>query len=249
VSRLQELNAVGDAIHGYLACVSYADAMMGRVLDALEASPYADNTVVVFWSDHGYHLGEKGDWGKHTLWQRTSRVPFIWAGPGVARGARPDGTVSLIDMYPTLVELCGLPKPRQELEGVSLAKVLADPASARDRDVFLPHMVRGEYAVINRDWRYIRYGEDGEELYDLRRDPNEWTNLANSGEHEAVKERMRRVAPQTFAPPGVSLNPKKDLVVEGDTFRWERGKGNFTPAPKLLPSSNAEPAEQERDEK
>ena len=98
------MGAWKDALHGYLACTSYADAMVGRILDALEASPYADNTIVVLWSDHGYHLGEKGQWGKHTLWERTSNVPFVWAGPGVAKGARTDVTVSLIDIYPTLVE-------------------------------------------------------------------------------------------------------------------------------------------------
>ena len=114
--RLEELDAVEDAILGYLACISSADAMMGRVLDALEASLYADNTIVVLWSDHGYHHGEKGDWGKHTLWERTSNVPFIWAGPGVAEGKKTDVTVSLIDMYPTLGEMCGLPEPAQALE-------------------------------------------------------------------------------------------------------------------------------------
>ena len=234
-NKLEGLNAVGDAIHGYLACISYADAMMGRVLDALEASPYADNTVVVLWSDHGYHHGEKGDWGKHTLWERTSNVPFIWAGPGVAKGRKSDVTVSLIDMYPTLVDLCGLPKPRQKLEGQSLAKTLVDPASAEDRNVFLPHMNPGEYAVINRDWRYIRYGEDGEELYDLQADPNEWHNLAASPEHAARKAELRSFAPATFAEPAQNLNARKDLVVDGETFRWEKGKGNYTPSPKHLP--------------
>ena len=83
-----KMGRVDDAIHGYLACISYADAMLGRVLDALAVPvPYADNTIVVLWSDHGYHHGEKGQWGKHTLWERTSNVPFIWAGPGVAEGA------------------------------------------------------------------------------------------------------------------------------------------------------------------
>ena len=141
--RLEELDAVEDAIHGYLACISYADAMIGRVLDALDASPYADNTIVVLWSDHGYHHGEKGDWGKHTLWERTSNVPFIWAGPGIAKGAVTDVSVSLIDMYPTFVELCGLPQPPHRLEGVSIAATLRDPAKAKDRDVFLPHMEPG----------------------------------------------------------------------------------------------------------
>ncbi len=221
--RLESLDAVDDAIHGYLACISYADAMMGRVLDALAASPYANNTIVVFWSDHGYHHGEKGDWGKHTLWERTSNVPFIWAGPGVAQGAKTDATVSLIDMYPTLVDLCELPSPQQKLEGQSLAKTLSEPESAKDRNVYLPHMETGEFAIINRDWRYIRYGDDGEELYDLQSDPNEWNNLANDTAQTDRKQHLRQFAPTEFAKPAERLNARRDLVIEGDTFRWEKG--------------------------
>ncbi len=219
--KLEALDAVDDAIHGYLACMSYADAMMGRVLDALEASPYADNTIVVLWSDHGYHHGEKGHWGKHSLWERTSNVPFIWAGPGVAKGVKTDVTVSLIDMYPTFMEMCGLPKPVQSIEGTSIAATLSDPGSAEDRSVFLPYLGPNEYAIINRDWRYIRYGEDGEELYNLKEDPNEWENLASNPELEGLKAQMRALAPETFAEPGTKLNVRRDLVTEGETFRWE----------------------------
>lgn len=237
--KLVAIDAVDDAIHGYLACMSYADAMMGRVLDALKSSPYADNTIVVFWSDHGYHHGEKGNWGKHTLWERTSNVPFIWAGPGVAEEQKCDVTVSLIDMYPTLVDLCELPHPSQPLEGTSLAETLADPVTAKDRDVFLPYMIPGEYAVINRDWRYIRYGEDGEELYNVRQDPNEWNNLASVSQYEDVMAKLRKVAPNTFEEPEPKLNARKDLVVEGETFRWEKGKGNYVSTPKYLPYTDA----------
>ncbi len=233
--KLEDLGAVDDAIHGYLACISYADAMMGRVLDALESSLYADNTIVVLWSDHGYHHGEKGDWGKHTLWERTSNVPFIWAGPGVAQGKKSDVTVSLIDMYPTLVDLCGMPTPDQHLEGESLAETLADPTSAQDRNIFLPHMNPGEYAVINRDWRYIRYGEDGEELYDLQNDPNEWYNLATNPDYTSKKEELRQYAPLTFVEPVQNLNPRRDLVIEGESYHWEKGEGNYSPTPKYLP--------------
>lgn len=236
--KLVAMGAVEDAIHGYLACISYADAMMGRVLDALEASPYAENTIVVFWSDHGYHHGEKGDWGKHTLWERTSNVPFIWAGPGVAKGTKTDITVSLIDMYPTLVEMCSLKKPHQPLEGESLASTLNNPSAATDRNVYLPHVNPGEYAIINRDWRYIRYGEDGEELYDLHQDPNEWNNLATDEKYSDLKAELRKSAPVAFAQPEPSLNPRKDLVIQGETFRWEQGKGNYTPQPKYLPYSS-----------
>lgn len=233
--KLEKLDAVDEAIHGYLACISYADAMMGRVLDALAASPYADNTIVVLWSDHGYHHGEKGDWGKHTLWERTSNVPFLWAGPGIAQGEKSDVTVSLIDVYPTFVELCDLAPPQQKLEGQSLAATLAKPSDAKDRNVFLPHMNPGEYAVINRDWRYIRYGDDGEELYDLKKDPNEWYNLANDSGLQHIKDEMQSYAPKVFAEPGTKLNLRKDLRVEDGKFRWEKGKGNSVPTPKYLP--------------
>ncbi len=240
--RLESLDAVDDAIHGYLACMSYADAMMGRVLDALKVSPHADNTIVVFWSDHGYHHGEKGNWGKHTLWERTSNIPFIWAGPGIAQGAKTDVTASLIDMYPTLVEMCGLSNPLQSLEGQSLANTLADPASAIDRDVFLPHMEPGEYAIINRDWRYIRYGEDGEELYDLKKDPNEWTNLASQRAYDDLKNKMRQSAPAKFAKPAEKLVSRRDLVIEGESFRWEKDANAKARAGKRRPTNQSKPA-------
>lgn len=219
--RLVELDAVEDAIHGYLACISYADSLVGRILSALEKSPYADNTIVVLWSDHGYHHGEKGDWGKHTLWERTSNVPFLWSGPGVVKGATVSSTVSLIDMYPTFVDLCGLPATDHRLEGRSLARALADPAKAADRNVLLPHMNRGAYAIINERWRYIRYSDGSEELYDVRADPNEWKNLAADETHRATKENLRAAAPKSFAPEGSPRKSRK-LVLKGETFRWEQ---------------------------
>lgn len=221
-NRLVELGAVEDAIHGYLASISYADAMLGRVLAALDQSPHRDNTVVVLWSDHGYHHGEKGDWGKHTLWERTSNVPLIWAGPGVAKGEEVSATASLIDMYPTLVEMCGL-KAVDGLEGESLAGALKDPASATDRNVLLPYLQPGGYAVINEKWRYIHYADGGEELYDVAKDWHEWKNLAApenlTPEFKRVKDKMRAWAPQTFAAPGTQKKGR-DLVSEGDGFEW-----------------------------
>ena len=233
--KLEALGALEEAIRGYLACISYADAMIGRVLDALEASPYADNTIVVLWSDHGYHHGEKGDWGKHTLWERTSNVPFIWAGPGIVQGKKSEVTVSLIDMYPTFVEQCNLEPPRQHLEGQSLAKTLADPDSGKDRNVLLPYLEPGEYAVINRQWRYIRYGDDGEELYDVQADPHEWVNLAHDTGYADRMRELRRAAPQTFAAPEPKLNVAKDLFLQGDSFVWKKGHGNAGSRPPYLP--------------
>jgi arylsulfatase A-like enzyme len=219
--RLVELGAVKEALHGYLACMSYADAQIGRVLDALDASTYAKDTMVVLWSDHGYHHGEKGDWGKHTLWERTSNVPFVWAGPGVARGATSDVTVSLIDMYPTFVELCDLPKTPHKLEGTSIAQTLAKPAGAKDRDVYLPHMFPESYAIMNKQWRYIRYKDGTEELYDVQKDPNEWNNLAEQAKYADLKKRLAAEAPKTFAQPSPKRK-KRDLILKGETFHWKK---------------------------
>ena len=217
--RLVELGVYEDAMVGYLACVSYADAMLGRVLDALDNSEHAEDTIIVLWSDHGYHLGEKGQWGKHTLWQRTSNVPFIVAGGPVAKNQKVDATVSLIDLYPTFADLCGLKRP-DRLDGISIAKTLRDPASAKDRSVLLPHMERGAYAIINRDWRYIRYKDGTEELYNLSKDPNEWLNLAGKPAFAEIKQRHADLAPKTFAADATDHKSLR-LVTNGDEFRWE----------------------------
>ena len=220
--RLVELGAIEQAIHGYLASVSYADAMLGRVMKALRQSSYADNTVVVLWSDHGFHHGEKGDWGKHTLWERTSNVPFIWSGPGVASGKTIDATVSLIDMYPTFVEMCNLPAV-EGLEGASLNGMLRTPSKATDRNVFLPYLDPGGYAIINQKWRYIHYSDGTEELYDVEADPHEWHNLAGDVKLAAVKQKLKASAPKLFAPVGISKNRLR-LITEGETYRWELKK-------------------------
>jgi len=222
--ELESMGALKDALQAYLASISFGDAMLGRLLDALEASNYMDNTIVLFWSDQGFHHGEKGHWGKHTLWQRTSQVPFIWAGPGITRGANVDTTVSLIDIYPTLVELCNLPvRVDRRFDGISLVPTLQNPSVAEDRDVFLPHADRGDYAVINSNWRYIRYDEGTEELYNVREDPHEWTNLADDRKYEPIKQTMKQSAPRIFAPSATSQKSLK-LVVTGDTFHWEPKK-------------------------
>ena len=180
--RLVELDAVDDAIHGYLACISYADAMIGRDPRRPRGRvPMPTTRSSCFWSDHGYHHGEKGDWGKHTLWERTSNVPFIWAGPGIAKGAVTDATVSLIDMYPDLrrtVRPAGAAAPA----GGSIDR--RNPRAIRqvrkDRDVYLPYMEPGEYAIINRDWRYIHYADGTEELYDVQAIPTSGTTSRRS---------------------------------------------------------------------
>lgn len=186
-------------VHAYLASVSFADAMLGRVLDALDASGKADNTVIVLWSDHGWHLGEKGITGKNTLWEPSTRVPLIFAGPGVAAGAKCGRPAELLDVYPTLVELCGLP-PRDGLEGLSLVPQLEDTAAPRDRPAITTHGP-GNHGVRSERWRYLRYADGSEEFYDLAADPNEWTNLAADPAHADVKRDLAEWLPATDAKP------------------------------------------------
>jgi arylsulfatase A-like enzyme len=218
-AELEKYGALKDALHGYLASISFADAMLGRLLDALESSSYSDNTIVVFWSDQGFHHGEKGHWGKHTLWQRTTQVPFIWAGKGIAKNAKVETPVSLIDIYPSLVELCNL-QVDTRMEGVSLVSDLQNPSS-KERNVFIPHADRNSYAVVNSKWRYIYYYDGSEELYNLEKDPNEWDNLIGDEKYNGVIKNLKKSAPVVFAP---AATPRNDLelIVEGDSFRWEK---------------------------
>jgi len=185
----------------YLACISWADYNIGRVLDALEASPYADNTIVIVWSDHGYALGEKKHFRKFALWEETTRVPFIiWdtREKQEVTGRKVKDAVSLINIYRTLAELCGFKAP-EYVEGFSLVPQLKDPS----RPVPAPAICtwgRGNYTVRDRNWRYTRYYDGGEELYFHSADPDEWTNLANNPEYAAVKKRLAAYLPKNEAP-------------------------------------------------
>ncbi|MDX1984404.1 MAG: sulfatase [Bryobacteraceae bacterium] len=187
-----------EAVRAYLACVSFADHLIGQLVASLDASPYARNTVLVFWSDNGWHLGEKQHWHKSTLWERSTHVPLIIAAPGMRNaGTARTQAVSLLDLYPTLVELCGLPRnPR--LEGESLAALLKNPKAKHSPAVstFEP----GNHSVRTERWRYIRYRDGGEELYDRQTDPNEWKNLASLAEHAGLKRDLAKWIPKTSAP-------------------------------------------------
>jgi arylsulfatase A-like enzyme len=176
------------------------DAQIGRMLDALDAGPHAENTVIVVWGDHGWHLGEKQHWGKWTGWQRSTRVPLIVAparsmpADAARRDAKCAEPVSLLDLYPTLVEMCGLPA-REGLSGRSLAPLLRDPTQATGRAV-LTTFDAGNYSVMGTRWHYIRYADDSEEFYDLQADPNEWTNLASDSKHAATMREMAALIPK-----------------------------------------------------
>ena len=187
------------AVQAYLASCAFADAMVGRPIDALRESPAADNTVVVLWSDHGWHLGEKLKWRKFTLWEEATRVPLIITGPSVPNPGVCTRAVSLLDIYPTLTEICGLP-PNEAVEGRSLAKLLADPQAEKKRSA-ITTWGRGNHSIRTERWRYTRYKKGAEELYDHEADPNEWTNLAGDEEHAKV---IKRLAARL---PGKSVKP------------------------------------------
>ena len=187
-----------EAVQGYLAAVSYADAMIGRLIDGLDASPHAEDTIVVLCGDHGWHFGEKEHWRKFSLWEEATRAPLIWVAPGVTR---PNGVcerpVDFMSIYPTLTDLAGIPTPRH-VEGRSLRPLLADPAAAWDAPAVTTHL-RGNHAARTEGWRYIRYANGDEELYDETADPYEWTNLAARPEHAARKAALAALLPTSDA--------------------------------------------------
>lgn len=199
-----------EAVAAYLACVAFVDAQVGLVLDALAASPAAANTIVVLWSDQGFHLGEKGQWKKKTLWEEATRAPLVIVdprpGPGASqRGKRCARPVGLVDLYPTLLELCGLPAPEaQMLEGRSLAPLLGDVEAPWPFPA-LTTIGPGDHALRDERWRYVRYRDGSEELYDHASDPEEWSNLVADPSrvdpaHAAVIAALRRFLPEHDAP-------------------------------------------------
>ena len=182
-------------VQAYLASVAYADAQVGVVLDALEKSPYRDNTIIVLFSDHGWHLGEKERFGKAALWEETTRVPLIWIVPGVTNwGGRCDASVELLSIYPTLCDLCGLPKPNF-LDGVTIRPLLENPQAEWTRPA-LSTFGLNNHSVRSAQYRYTRYTNGDEELYDEKVDPYEWTNLAAHPELASVKSELARWMPK-----------------------------------------------------
>lgn len=190
-----------NAIRGYLASVAFADAMVGHLLKELEQSPYADNTIVVIWSDHGWQLGEKMHWRKFALWENVIRtvmlikVPTgIQSLPGGSASGNTTNLTSLMDIYPTLVELCNL-SPRVDLDGHSLVPILENPDSSYSRPIISTYDY-GSYSVRYNDWHYIKYIDDSEELYDLNTDPEEWYNLAEMDSLDEIKIELASFIPK-----------------------------------------------------
>jgi len=181
-------------VQSYQASADFADQMVGRLLDKLDESERTDNTIIVLWADHGYHLGDKGSTVKFTLWEKANRVPFIIVAPGITKpGSRCDKPVSLLDIYPTLVELANLPQ-KSDLDGLSLVPLLRNPDSEWERPAIMT-MGKGNHAVRSERWRYIHYRDGTEELYDHDNDPWEWTNLASKPEFVSVINEHKKWLP------------------------------------------------------
>ncbi|NOT64324.1 MAG: sulfatase [Acidobacteria bacterium] len=218
LSWLEKANQWRPLVRAYLASISFMDSQVGRLLDALDASGQAENTIIVLWSDHGWHLGEKGITGKNTLWERSTRVPLLFAGPGVKANAVVTRPVELLDLYPTLMELSGLAAPAN-LEGHSLVPLLRNPKAKRDWPALTTHNINN-HGVRSERWRYIRYADGSEELYDMRNDPNEWTNLAKDKRYVSVIKEHARWLPKTNLP-AVAGSAQRLLEQVNGVWHWE----------------------------
>lgn len=236
--HIQQQNQWRQGVQGYLASIHFADAMLGHVLNALESGPNADNTIVVLWSDHGWQLGEKEHWQKFTGWRAVTRVPLMIRVPksmcsdlpqGTQPGSKCDAPVNLLSLFPTLLELCELPS-NPECDGPSLMPLLKN-ADADWPDPSITYLsTPGSYAISGRTHRYIHYSDGGEELYDIKNDPYEWTNLAEQTESTTLLADFRQVSPQAFAP---RVEPSVESLTH---LAWHAAKDG--PAPASQPDGN-----------
>ncbi|MBL7153833.1 MAG: sulfatase [Phycisphaerae bacterium] len=197
--KITDADAWGDAVAAYLACGTFVDRQVGRVLDALDSGPNRDSTVIVLWSDHGWHLGEKLHWKKFALWEEATHNLLMFVAPGLTRaGSRCTRPVSLLDIYPTLIDVCGL-SPNPKLQGKSLLPLLENPNAHRDHPALTTHG-RNNHSVRSQRWRYIRYSDGTEELYDHNNDELEWKNLLwgddPDPEHRRVADELAKWLPK-----------------------------------------------------
>ena len=189
-----EANQWRQAVQAYLATITFVDDQVGRLIKALDDSGRAKNTVIVLWGDHGWHLGEKHHWRKFSLWEEATRAPFIVVAPGVTQpGELCPASVDFLGIYPTLADLCGLATPKH-VQGKSLRPLLESPKAEWTIPALTTHG-RGNHAVRDARWRYIRYRDGAEELYDHEKDPMEWINVAGDTGLAQRKERMARSMP------------------------------------------------------
>lgn len=207
-----------EAVQAYLATIAYCDMNIGRLLDAYEKSPDRANTLLCLWSDHGWHLGEKDHWRKFALWEEATRSPFMWIVPGVTKpGVICDRTVDYMGIFPTLMELCGLPTPEHN-EGTSFAALLRNPTAVWDRPAVTTYRYKN-HTVRNAGWRYIRYANGDEELYDETKDSNEYVNLATKPEFASKKVELAKFLPKTDV-----LDPSGNVPVNEDAAASKAAK-------------------------
>jgi iduronate 2-sulfatase len=185
-------------IQAYLACISFVDYELGRLLDALEKSKFAENTVIVLWSDHGYRLGEKGTFAKHALWETATRAPLIFAAPKLPKGKVIDTPTEMLSIYPTLLDLCGLPAYNRN-EGLNLVPQIIGKDPETDKKVAITTFGMNNHGLRTSGYRYIRYEDGGEELYDHYVDPNEWTNISGKPENAEIVEGLKKHLPSVNA--------------------------------------------------
>jgi len=193
-----------ECVLAYDACVSFVDAQVGLLLDAIDQLGLAENTLIVLWGDHGYHLGEHGLWRKNSLFEESTRAPLIFSGAGVP--AKPEGcerVVEFIDIFPTIAELCGV-RPPDGLEGISLTPLLLNPMATWTRPAF-SQVVFAEApgrSIRTDRWRYNEWGNDGDqgrELYDLLKDPREMQNLASDDRYANLEKQLRSLLHEQFS--------------------------------------------------
>ena len=202
-----------EIVQAYLACVSFVDAQVGKVLDVLENSQYKDNTIIVLWSDHGYHIGEKNRFAKHSIWERATRTVLMMSGKNLPQNQSCNKPVGLLDLYPTILDLCDL-TPNLQNEGFSLKPLLKNPKAD------WPHAAvttygRNNHAVKTEHFRYIHYEDGSEELYDHRNDKNEWNNLAEKSEYDPIKNEAKKYLPTINEPwSHTSRNDVNDYFTE-----------------------------------
>ncbi len=185
-------------VQAYLACISFVDHQVGVVLDALENSPYTDNTIIVLWGDHGYHIGEKNRFAKHSLWEEATRAPLIFSVPKYKKNQVCHKPVGMVDIYPTLLDLAGLPENPVN-EGHSLTPLLLNPNNDWKHAAITTYG-RNNHAVRSEHYRYIQYEEGSEELYDHENDRNEWYNLANDPSYKSIRNELKKYCPQVNEP-------------------------------------------------
>ena len=205
IAWLKKIKAAGQwkpAIQAYLASTAMTDDLIGQIVGALEKSKYADNTIIVLWSDHGFQLGEKERWAKYSLWERSTRVNLVWVAPGVTKpGSTCDKPVNLLDVYPTLASLTGCKPPEKQLEGNDLSVLMKNPEAPWDKTSLTTFGYKN-YGVRSERYRYIVYADGSEELYDHEKDKWEWHNLADSPEYADIKKEMQKGIPVHHEPPG-----------------------------------------------